>query len=184
MPYAALEDFISSAARILSQGGRVLRTTPNPCYRLLRRGGGSVLGGAYVRVHCPAARTKLLNYRGSRVARGEEVGRVSRAVEVRFALVTYGSFVLIAERRLSDSQVDVGLCTYQPEAVTLLKAARLSHRWSQLQQLAEMLRVPQPYYRAQNPLLDPRRARGGSHSLRRGPDDARSRRLSLFREAR
>ena len=43
--YAALEDFISSAAGVLSQGGRVLLTTPNPHYLFLRWRGGSVLGG-------------------------------------------------------------------------------------------------------------------------------------------
>ena len=36
VPYAALEDFISSAARVLSQGGGVLLTTPNPHYLFLR----------------------------------------------------------------------------------------------------------------------------------------------------
>ena len=104
VPYPALEDFLSSAARILSQGGRILLTTPNPHYLLLRWRGGSVLGGPHVSVHCPVALTELMNHRGFRVVRVEGTGRVSRAVGVRFPLGMYGSFMLIANRRISDSR--------------------------------------------------------------------------------
>ena len=45
VPYAALKDFISSAARVLFQGGRILLTTPNPHYLFLAWRRGSVLGG-------------------------------------------------------------------------------------------------------------------------------------------
>jgi hypothetical protein len=103
VPYPALEGFISSAARVLSQGGRILLTTPNPHYLFLRWRGGSVLGGAHVSVHCPVALTELLNHRGFRVVRVEGTGRVSRAIGVRFPLRVYGSFMLIAERCTSDS---------------------------------------------------------------------------------
>jgi hypothetical protein len=106
VPYAALKDFISSAARVLSQGGRILLTTPNPHYLFLRWRRGSVLGGAHVSVHCPAALTELMNHRGFRVVRVEGTGRMSRAVGVRFPLEVYGSFMLIAERRTSDNEVD------------------------------------------------------------------------------
>ena len=104
VPYPALEDFISSAARALAQGGRILLITPNPHYLFLRWRGGSVLGGAHVSVHCPSALSELLNHRGFRVVRAEGTGRVSRAVGVRFPLGMYGSFMLIAERRISDSR--------------------------------------------------------------------------------
>jgi 2-polyprenyl-3-methyl-5-hydroxy-6-metoxy-1,4-benzoquinol methylase len=103
VPYPALEAFISSAARVLSQGGRILLTTPNPHYLFLRWRGGSVLGGAHVSVHCPATLTEVLNHRGFRVVRVEGTGRVSRAIGVRFPLRVYGSFMLIAERCTSDS---------------------------------------------------------------------------------
>jgi predicted TPR repeat methyltransferase len=99
VPYPALEDFISLAATVLSPGGRVLLTTPNPHYLFLRWRGGSILGGAHVSVHCPIALTELLNHRGFRVIRVEGSGRVSRVVGVRFPLRVYGSFMLIAERR-------------------------------------------------------------------------------------
>ena len=96
VPYPVLEEFISSTARVLSQGGRVLLTTPNPHYLFLRWRGGSVLGGAHVSVHCPAALTELPNHRGFRVVRVEGTGRMSRAIGVRFPLSFYGSFVHIA----------------------------------------------------------------------------------------
>jgi predicted TPR repeat methyltransferase len=104
VPYPALEDFISSVARVLSQGGRLLLTTPNPHYLLLRWRGGSVLGGAHVSVHCPAGLTELLNHRGFRVVRLEGTGRMSPAIGVRFPLGMYGSLMPIAERRISDSR--------------------------------------------------------------------------------
>jgi hypothetical protein len=104
VPYPALDDFLSSAATVLSQGGRILLTTPNPHYLFLRWRGGSVLGGPHVSVHCPVALTELLNHRGFRVVRVEGTGRVSRAVGVRFPLGVYGSFMLIAERPISDSR--------------------------------------------------------------------------------
>ena len=84
--YAALEDFTSSAARVLPRGGDILLTTPNPHYLFLRWRRGSVLGGAHVSVHCPAALTELMDHRGFRVVRVEGTGRMSRAVEVRFSL--------------------------------------------------------------------------------------------------
>ena len=99
VPYPALEYFLSSVARVLSPGGRVLLTTPNPHYLFLRWRGGSVLGGAHVSVHCPAALSELLNHRGFRVVRVEGTGRVSRVVGVRLPLPLYGSFMLVAEHR-------------------------------------------------------------------------------------
>jgi 2-polyprenyl-3-methyl-5-hydroxy-6-metoxy-1,4-benzoquinol methylase len=83
VPYSALEAFISCAARVLSPGGRILLTTPNPHYLFLRWRGGSVMGGAHVSVHCPATLTEFLNHRGFRVVRVEGTGRVSRVVGVR-----------------------------------------------------------------------------------------------------
>jgi SAM-dependent methyltransferase len=106
VPYPELEEFISSTAKVLSQGGRVLLTTPNPHYLFLRWRGGSVLGGAHVSVHCSAALTELLNHRGFRVVRVEGTGRMSRAIGVRFPLSFYGSFMLIAERPTSDNAAD------------------------------------------------------------------------------
>jgi 2-polyprenyl-3-methyl-5-hydroxy-6-metoxy-1,4-benzoquinol methylase len=98
VPYPALEQFVASAATVLAPGGRVLLTTPNPHALRLRLRGGSVLGGAHVSVHCPAALSELLNHRGFRVVRIEGSGRLSRIIGVRFPLSLYGSYLLIAER--------------------------------------------------------------------------------------
>jgi 2-polyprenyl-3-methyl-5-hydroxy-6-metoxy-1,4-benzoquinol methylase len=99
VPYTALEHFISSAATLLAPGGRILLTTPNPHYLLLRWRGGSILGGAHVSVHCPAALSEFLNHRGFRVVRVEGSGRVSRVIGVNFPLSVYGSYMIVAERR-------------------------------------------------------------------------------------
>jgi 2-polyprenyl-3-methyl-5-hydroxy-6-metoxy-1,4-benzoquinol methylase len=98
VPFTALEQLISSAATLLTPGGRLLLTTPNPHYLLLRWRGRSILGGAHVSAHCPAVLSELLNHRGFRVVRVEGSGRVSRVVGVSFPLTVYGSYMLIAER--------------------------------------------------------------------------------------
>jgi 2-polyprenyl-3-methyl-5-hydroxy-6-metoxy-1,4-benzoquinol methylase len=98
VPYAALEDFISSAARVLSPRGRVLLTTPNPHYAFLRWRGRAVLGGAHVSVHCAVALSELLTHHGFRILRMEGTGRMSRLIGVRFPLPFYGSYMLVAER--------------------------------------------------------------------------------------
>lgn len=107
VPYPALEEFIASAAQVLSPGGRVLLTTPNPHYLFLRWRGGAVLGGAHVSVHCPAALSELLSHRGFRVVRVEGTGRVSRVVGVRLPLAAYGSYLLIASVAPGDGQTDI-----------------------------------------------------------------------------
>ena len=98
VPYRALEDFVAAAAQVLSPGGRLLLTTPNPHYLFLRWRGGSVMGGAHVSVHCAAALSEFFDHQSFRVVRIEGTGRVSRVVGVRLPLAVYGSYLLIAER--------------------------------------------------------------------------------------
>ena len=74
----ALEDFISSTARVRPRSGRVLLTTSNPYHLFLRWRGGSVLSGVYISVHCPAALSELLNHRGFGVVRVEGTAAVER----------------------------------------------------------------------------------------------------------
>lgn len=98
VPYFALEPFLASALNALRVGGRLLLTTPNPHYLLMRLRKRSVLGGAHVSVHCATALSQLLNASGFRVVHIEGTGRVSRYVGVRLPLSVYGSYLLIAER--------------------------------------------------------------------------------------
>jgi len=106
--YGALEGFLANAATVLVPGGRILLTTPNPHYLFLRWRGGSVLGGAHVSVHCPAALTELLEHRGFRVLEVEGTGRVSRVIGTRCWLSLYGSYLLIAERRTEAHEEPTG----------------------------------------------------------------------------
>lgn len=99
VPYPALEAFLASVAAVLTPGGRVVLTTPNPHYLFLRWRGGSVLGGAHVSVHCATALAELLEVRGFRVLRVQGTGRVSGLLGAHFPLRLYGSYLLVAERR-------------------------------------------------------------------------------------
>ena len=99
VPFTALEQLLASAATLLTPGGRLLLTTPNPHYLLLKWRGRSILGGAHVSAHCPAVLSELLNHRGFRVIRIEGSGRVSRVIGVKFPLAFYGSYMTVAERR-------------------------------------------------------------------------------------
>ena len=99
VPFTSLEQLVASAANVLTPGGRILLTTPNPHYMLLRWRGGSILGGAHVSAHCPAVLSELLNHRGFGVTRVEGSGRVSQVIGVRFPLAVYGSYMIVAERR-------------------------------------------------------------------------------------
>jgi len=103
VPYPALEDFLPSAATVLSPGWPYPSSHPEPSLpvrEVARRVGPR---RAPVSVHSPLALTELLN-RGFRVVRVDGTGPVSRAVGLRFPLGVYGSFMLIAERHISASR--------------------------------------------------------------------------------
>lgn len=104
IPYTSIESFLLATLGLLRDGGRVVLTTPNPHYLLLRRrSGGTVLGGAHVSVHCPTALTQLLRHHGFEVECVRGSGKISRALGTRFPRFMYGSYLLVARRVVSTS---------------------------------------------------------------------------------
>lgn len=100
VPYDELDALLAGIQKLLRPGGRLLLTTPNPHYFLLRiRSGGSVLGGPHVSVHCPTALTQYLTYVGFQVGGVKGSGRVSTRVGARLPLMVYGSYLVIARRQ-------------------------------------------------------------------------------------
>jgi len=97
VPLAVIDELLADAWRLLAPGGRLLLTTPNPHYVLLRRrSGGTVLGGAHVSVHCPVALSQYLAWKGFTVETVTGSGRVSGVVGGRLPLALYGSYLLAA----------------------------------------------------------------------------------------
>jgi SAM-dependent methyltransferase len=96
---ADVEKTLHEFLRILEPGGRLLLTTPNPNYLILKLKGQSVIGGSHVSEH-PAQdlRTRLekigfinLHILGS--------GKVSNYLGENFPLLAlYGSYLLIADK--------------------------------------------------------------------------------------
>ena len=99
VPFAVLDDLIEQSMRLLAPGGRLLLTTPNPHYLLLRRrSGGSVLGGAHVSVHCPVALTQYLAWKGMTVETVTGSGQVSSLLGDKLPMALYGSYLLVARK--------------------------------------------------------------------------------------
>ena len=99
VPFGVLEGFLEQAMRLLAPGGRILLTTPNPHYLLLRlRSGGSVLGGAHVSVHCPVALGQFLAWKGLTVEKVTGSGQVSGLAGEKLPMFLYGSYLLIARK--------------------------------------------------------------------------------------
>ena len=97
VPYPMLEKFLADAKSLLNPGGKLLLTTPNPHYFLLkRRSHGSVLGGAHVSVHCPEALSQYLRFLGFGELTVRGTGRVSKVLGTRFPLPLYGAFMTVA----------------------------------------------------------------------------------------
>ena len=97
VPYSELEQFLSASRRLLVIGGRLLLTTPNPHYILLKqRSGGSVLGGAHVSVHCAEALSQYLSVLGFTVNSIAGTGKVSKVIGRRFPLNFYGAYLIDA----------------------------------------------------------------------------------------
>ncbi len=100
VPFAALDDLIDQSTGLLAHGGRLLLTTPNPHYALLRRrSGGTVLGGAHVSVHCPVALKQYLEWKGLQVQTVTGSGRLSGLAGEKLPLALYGSYLLVARTR-------------------------------------------------------------------------------------
>lgn len=102
VPLGVVEEFLDQSMRLLAPGGRILLTTPNPHYLLLRlRSGGSVLGGAHVSVHCPVALRQFLAWKGLIVETVTGSGKVSGLAGERLPKFLYGSYLLIARKPVS-----------------------------------------------------------------------------------
>jgi 2-polyprenyl-3-methyl-5-hydroxy-6-metoxy-1,4-benzoquinol methylase len=99
VPLSAVDDLIGHAGRLLAPSGRLLLTTPNPHYVMLgKRSGGTVLGGAHVSVHCPAALGQYVAWKGFRIEAITGSGRVSGIAGSRLPLALYGSYLLAARK--------------------------------------------------------------------------------------
>jgi len=99
VPFAALDDLIEQSTRLLARGGRLLLTTPNPHYALLgRRCGGTVLGGAHVSVHCPAALKQYLEWKGLQVESIAGSGRKSGLLGEKLPMALYSQYLLVARK--------------------------------------------------------------------------------------
>jgi 2-polyprenyl-3-methyl-5-hydroxy-6-metoxy-1,4-benzoquinol methylase len=99
VPFAALDDLIEQSTRLLAGGGRLLLTTPNPHYALLRRRcGGTVLGGAHVSAHCPAALKQYLEWKGLAVETVTGSGPKSGPLGEKFPMALYSQYLLIARK--------------------------------------------------------------------------------------
>jgi 2-polyprenyl-3-methyl-5-hydroxy-6-metoxy-1,4-benzoquinol methylase len=99
VPFAALDDLIEQSTRLLAQGGRLLLTTPNPHYALLRRRcGGTVLGGAHVSVHCSVALKQYLEWKGLEVETVTGSGRKSGLLGEKLPLAVYSQYLLVARK--------------------------------------------------------------------------------------
>lgn len=99
VPFVALDDLIEQSKRLVARGGRILLTTPNPHYAMLRRrSGGTVLGGAHVSVHCPVALKQYLAWKGLDVETVTGSGRISGLLGEKLPLPLYGSYLLVARK--------------------------------------------------------------------------------------
>jgi len=99
VPFAALDDLIEQSTRLLACGGRLLLTTPNPHYALLGpRCGGTVLGGAHVSVHCPAALKQYLEWKGLEVESIAGSGRKSGLLGEKLPMALYSQYLLVARK--------------------------------------------------------------------------------------
>lgn len=96
IPYETLLSTLRSLHDLLTPDGRLLLTTPNPHYLLLRWRGGTVLGGPHVSVHCHRCLSELLRYIGFESVKVEGTGRVSRLLGRHMPLPLYGSYLMVA----------------------------------------------------------------------------------------
>ena len=87
--------------RLLKLEGKLLLTTPNPNYLLLKLTGNSVLGGAHVSQHYPLELKKLLQANKFDNLKLYGSGKVSLLFGEKFPLLAvYGSYLTIGEKSL------------------------------------------------------------------------------------
>jgi ubiquinone/menaquinone biosynthesis C-methylase UbiE len=85
--------------RILTPGGKLLLTTPNPGYLLLKIKGESVLGGSHVSEHFADKLKQRLTDVGFINLRIIGSGKVSNFVGEKFPILSiYGSYLAIADK--------------------------------------------------------------------------------------
>jgi ubiquinone/menaquinone biosynthesis C-methylase UbiE len=85
--------------RLIKPGGRLLLTTPNPGYLLLKLIGKSVIGGAHVSEHYPKKLKKELENIGFINIKILGSGKMFRLLGDRFPLLMlYGSYLAIANK--------------------------------------------------------------------------------------
>lgn len=85
-------------SRVLSAGGVVALTTPNPGYLRLRLTGGSVLGGHHLSQYAPQRLRELLEEAGFGVVCVRGSGRVSSVIGTGFPLDLYGSYLIVGRK--------------------------------------------------------------------------------------
>lgn len=85
--------------RILQPGGKLLLTTPNPNYLLLKLTGRSILGGSHVSEHPANVLRKQLENVGFTKLRILGTGKASNFLGEKFPLLSfYGSYLAIADK--------------------------------------------------------------------------------------
>ncbi|MCP3423043.1 class I SAM-dependent methyltransferase [Nocardioides pinisoli] len=99
VPLDAIDALLEAVRRLLRPSGRLLLTTPNPHYFLLRlRYGGTMLGSAHVSAHCPTALTQYLRFKQFSVEEVAGTGRWSSVIGRRLPLPLYGSYLMTVRR--------------------------------------------------------------------------------------
>lgn len=101
LPGPDLMPFLHEAFRVLTFGGVLTVTTPNPGFWLLRRRGDSVLGGSHVSQHHARAIRIELQMAGFNQVKTRGTGRVSHYLGTRrlVPLNAYGSYMAIGHKR-------------------------------------------------------------------------------------
>jgi 2-polyprenyl-3-methyl-5-hydroxy-6-metoxy-1,4-benzoquinol methylase len=95
VPLDAFDALLDAVRRLLRPSGRLLLTTPNPHYFLLRiRYGATMLGSAHVSAHCPTALSQYLRYKQFSVDEVAGTGRWSSVIGRHFPLPFYGSYLM------------------------------------------------------------------------------------------
>lgn len=85
--------------KVIRPGGRLLLTTPNPNYLLLKLTGRSVLGEAHVSQHYPADLKEKLERVGFVNVKFYGSGKVSRILGEKFPfLALYGSYLTVTDK--------------------------------------------------------------------------------------
>lgn len=90
---------LTECYRVVRSGGRLMLTTPNPEYFLLKINGKSVMGGEHISQHYYRSMIDLLHYAGFSDVKARGTGKVSRYLGEHFPLMAaYGSYMLIASK--------------------------------------------------------------------------------------